>query len=71
MEFNVVQTSGSFRNEIGVMSETEVYAHVRTRLGDDGSVAENALAELAEKGAATVQFKDGLGMETFIEIRRI
>lgn len=71
MEFNVVQTSRGFRNEIGEMSETEVYAHVRTRLGDHGNVAENALAELAEWGLATVQFKDGLGMETLIEIRRI
>ena len=70
-EFNVVQTSGEFRNEIGEMNETQVYAHVRTRVGDDVEAAEAAFRELEEKGAATVRYKNSLGVETRIEIRRL
>ena len=69
-EFNVVQTSGGIRNEIGEMSEMQVYSHVRTRLGNDMDAAENVLIELEEKGAATVLFNDGLGRENRLDIRR-
>lgn len=55
--FWVVQTAGSFRNEIGEMSEMEVYAHVRMRLGNDMTAAERVLGELEEKGTATARFK--------------
>ncbi|MGB2590952.1 MAG: hypothetical protein WA853_17835 [Candidatus Acidiferrum sp.] len=71
MEFSVVQTSGGIRNEIGEMSEMQVYAHVRTRLGNDMDAAENVLIELEEKGAATVLFNDSFGAHNRIEIRRI
>jgi hypothetical protein len=70
-EFNVVQTSGGIRNEIGEMSEMQVYAHVRTRLGDDAEAAEKAIRELEDRGAATVRFIGSLGVETTMEIRRI
>ena len=67
--FYVVQTQGSFRNEIGEMTETKVYAHVRTRLGNDMSAAEAVLSELEEKSTATVRFSSSLGVETTLEIR--
>lgn len=69
--FYVVQTEGSFRNELGEMTETQVYAHVRTRLGNDMAAAETVLSELEEKGTATVRFIGSLGVETTMEIRRL
>jgi nicotinic acid phosphoribosyltransferase len=69
--FYVFQTQGSFRNEIGEMTESQVYAHVRTRLGNDMSAAEAVLSELEEKGTATVRLISSLGVETTLEIRRL
>lgn len=69
--FHVVETHGSFRNEIGEMTEMQVYAHVRTRGGCGMVEAEAVLAELSEKGATAVGFRDSLGTETRIDIRRI
>jgi len=69
--FYLTQTEGSFRNEIGEMSEMDVYAHVRTRLGDDAVAAEDALRELGRTGAATVQFNNSLGKKSRMDIRRI
>jgi len=68
--FCVVQIEASFRNEIGEMTGLEVYAHVRTRLGGDAEAAETVLRDLKEKGEAMVGFKNSLGRETVIEIRR-
>jgi hypothetical protein len=70
-KFQVVQTAGSFRNDIGEMSEMEVYAHVRTRLGDDMEAAENVLCELEETGRATARFNDAFGRDNSIDIRRV
>jgi hypothetical protein len=69
--FYVVQTQGSFRNEIGEMTETALYGHLGTRLGNDLNAVEVVLRELHEKGAAKVRFTASLGSETTIEIRRI
>jgi hypothetical protein len=69
--FYVVQTQGSFRNEIGAMTETALYGYVGTRLGNDVSAAEAVLRELEEKGKAVVRFTNSLGPETTMEIRRI
>jgi hypothetical protein len=69
--FYVTQTEGNLRNEIGEMSETEVYAHVRTRLGDDAEAAESALRELERVGWATVYFSNSLGTKSCMDIWRI
>lgn len=70
-EFQVVQTAGSFRNDLGEMSEMQVYAHIRTRLGDDMEAAENVLRELEETGKAEARFTDSFGSESRIDIRRV
>jgi hypothetical protein len=69
--FYVVQTQGPYRYEIGKMTEMTLYAHIRTRLGNDAATAEAALRELEEKGTATVRFSGPLGVETVIEVREI
>ena len=65
--FYVVQTQGSFRNEIGEMTETELYGHLGTRLGGE-AVAAAVLRELQEKGVAVRRFTDSTGLENTIEI---
>lgn len=70
-KFHVVQTSGSFRNEIGEMTEMQVYAHVRTRLDDDTEAAEQVIRELEETGEAEARFNDSFGHESRIDIRRV
>jgi hypothetical protein len=69
--FYVVQTQGSFRNVIGEMTGMAVYAHVRTRLGNDMAAAETVLSDLEQNGTATVRFSDSLAVESRIEIRWI
>jgi len=70
-KFQVVQTWGALRNDIGEMSEMQVYAHVRTRLGDDMEAAESVLRDLEETGKATARFMDSFGRESRIDIRRV
>ena len=66
--FYVVQTQGSFRNEIGEMTETELYGHLGTRLGGEAAAAA-VLRELQEKGGVAVRrFTDSTGLENTIEI---
>jgi len=65
--FYVIQTQGSFRNEIGEMIETELYGHLGTRLGSEPAAA-GVIRELAEKGVATTGFIDSTGLENTIEI---
>jgi hypothetical protein len=69
--FYVVQMQGPYRNEIGKMTEMTLYAHVRTRLGNDMAAAEAVIRELEEKGTATVHFTNSLGPETMVEIQRL
>jgi hypothetical protein len=68
--FYVVQTQGSFRNEIGEMTEAELYGHVGTRLRSEAAAAA-VLCELQEKGVAVVRFADSMGLENAMEIRQI
>src|SRR6266404_4920747 len=65
--FYVIQTQGSFRNEIGEIIETELYGHLGTRLGSEPAAA-GVIRELAEKGVATTGFIDSTGLENTIEI---
>jgi len=65
--FYVIQTQGSFRNEIGEMTETELYGHLGTRLGSEAAAAA-VIRELEEKGVATARFTDSTGLENTIEI---
>ena len=57
--------------EIGEITGMAVYAHVRTRLGNDMAAAETVISELEQKGMATARFTDSFGVENTIEIRRI
>ncbi len=68
-QFQVVQTAGSFRNDIGEMSEMQVYAHIRTRLGDNMEATENVLRELQETGRATARFNDSFGRDLELNAR--
>src|SRR5437016_221164 len=65
--FYVVQMQGSFRNEIGEMTESELYGHLGTRLGSEAAAAA-VLRELQEKGVAVRRFTDSTGLENIIEI---
>jgi len=65
--FYVIQTQGSFRNEIGEMTETEVYGYVGTRLGSEAAAAA-MIRELEEKGVAKAGFTNSTGLENTIEI---
>lgn len=65
--FYVVQKQGTFRNEIGEMTETELYGHLGTRLGSEAAAAV-VLRELQEKGVAVRRFTDSTGLENTMEI---
>jgi len=65
--FYVVQTQGTFRNEIGEMTETELYGHLGTRLGSEAAAAA-VLREVQEKGVAVRRFIDSTGLENTIVI---
>jgi hypothetical protein len=70
-KFSVVQTQDGFRNKLGEMTETEVYAHVRTRLGYDANAAEVALNELEQRGVFKARFAESSRGEFTMEIRRL
>ena len=57
-------------NDLGEMTETELYGYVRTRLGSMDT-AEAVIAELEEKGEATTYFEPPLGPKIRVEIQRI
>jgi len=58
-------------NDLGEMTETEVYGYVRTRSGNNMNTAETVLHDLEEKGAATFYFESPLGPKIRVEIQRI
>jgi hypothetical protein len=66
-KYYVVQTQGTFRNEIGEMTETELYGHLGIRLGSEAAGAA-VIRELQEKGVAVRRFTDSTGHEIAIEI---
>ena len=55
-------------NDLGVMSEAEVYKFIRERV--DAIRAENMMSELQFNGAASVEFTTSLGSKARIEITR-
>jgi len=57
-------------NDLGEMTETEMYGYVRTRLGSMDA-AEAVLQELEEKGEAITYFQPLLGPKIRVEIQRI
>ncbi len=57
-------------NDLGEMTETEMYGYVRTRLGSMDE-AEAVLRELKKKGTATIYFDSPLNPKIRVEIRRV
>lgn len=57
-------------NDLGEMTETEMYGYVRTRLGSMDA-AEAVLRELEEKGTVITYFHSPLGPKNQFEIRRV
>lgn len=57
-------------DDLGEMTETELYGYLRSRTGLGGSEAEAVLSELGQKGSATVHFDGPLGLKSRLEIRR-
>jgi hypothetical protein len=68
--YRVVLHEGAAPNELGEMTETEMYGYVRTRLGSMDA-AEAVLRELNEKGTATTYFDSPLGPRIRVEIWRV
>jgi hypothetical protein len=58
-KFHVVQIQPGFRNELGEMTEMELYAHLQVRLGFDMNRAEDILSELEKKSSVTIYSEDG------------
>jgi len=56
-------------NDLGEMTETEMYAYLGGRLGE--AALEVVRFKLEETGAATTQFEAPLGLKSRIEIRRL
>ncbi len=56
-------------NDLGEMTETELYGYLGGRLGE--AAMEAVRFKLEELGAATAEFEAPFGLKTRIEIRRI
>jgi hypothetical protein len=69
--FRVHQTINSCPYPLEDMTETEVYAHVRTRLSYGVEAAEAMLRRLREKGKTTERGTDSVGVETIIEVQAV
>ena len=67
--YRVLLHDGPLTNDLGEMTETEMYGYVRTKVGMEG--AEDLLAVLEKKGETTIYFEQSLGPQTRVEIRRI
>lgn len=57
-KFHVVQKQNNFPNDLGEMTETELYAHLQVRLGFDVNRAEDILSELDKKSSVTIYSED-------------
>lgn len=68
-KYHLILHEWSAPNDLGTMTEMEVYGYVRTRLHGDEDAADAVLRELEEKGEATVQFETSLG-KARLEIHR-
>ena len=56
-------------NDLGEMTETEMYAYLGGRLGE--AAMESVRFKLEELGAATAEFEAPFGLKARIEIRRL
>ena len=56
-------------NDLGEMTETELYGYLGMRLGE--AATEAMRIKLEELGAATAEFEAPFGLKTRLEIRRI
>ncbi len=56
-------------NDLGEMTETELYGYLGGRLGE--AAMEAVRFKLEELGAATVEFEAPLGLKSRIQIRRL
>jgi hypothetical protein len=56
-------------NDLGEMTETELYGYLGARLGE--AATESLRLKLEKQGVASVEFEAPLGLKSRIEIRRI
>jgi len=56
-------------NDLGEMTETELYGYLGGRLGE--AAMEAVRFKLEKQGAATAEFEAPLGLKSRIEIRRL
>ena len=59
----------SLPNDLGEMTETELYGYLGGRLGE--AATESLRSKLEKQGAATAEFEAPFGLKTCIEIRRL
>ena len=67
--YSVVLQERPAPNDLGEMTETEMYGYVRERSGMDA--AEAVLQEVKKEGAAITSFDSALGARIRVEIRRV
>jgi len=56
-------------NDLGEMSEAQLYGYLRTKLGE--SRADNVMSELEHSRRAVTEFEVSLGLKTRVEIIEI
>lgn len=67
-KFRVVQFQHGFRNDIGEMTETAIFAHLQVRLGLDLNRANDFMSELEKKASVTLYSGDG---QIRLEVQRL
>jgi hypothetical protein len=67
-KFHVVQSQHGFRNDLGEMTETALFAHVQVRLGLDLIRANDFMSELEKNASVTLYSEDG---QIRLEVQRI
>ena len=67
-KFRAVQFQHGFRNDLGEMTETALYAHLQLRLGFDMNRANDFMSELEKNASVTLYSEDG---EIRLEVQRI
>lgn len=66
--FHVVQTDRGFRNDLGEMTEMQLFAHIRVRLGLDINRANDFMSEVEKNASVTLQSENG---QIRLEVHRI
>ena len=67
-KFHVMQFQHGFRNDLGEMSETALYAHLHVRLGFDMNRANDFMSEIEKNASVTLYSEDG---QIRLEVQRI